>query len=88
MDSSFHALWWKEMIEEEDYVISVDQLIADINQRIGKIDEHIYYVKELLVSQEISHYQDRALFYAMNLMLEERNELVEEKEKMLWDRAI
>ena len=76
------------MIEDEDYVTSADQLIADLDERIGKIHEHICHVKELLVSQEISHYQDRALFYAMNLMLNERNRLAEERERMLLNGAM
>ncbi len=75
------------MIEQEEYRISVDRMVAEIEERVNKIDNHIAHVKGMLSSQEISHHQDRALFYAMNLMLKERKELMEMKERALLDDA-
>ena len=68
---------------EEEYAIGVDQLVADIDERVSVIDGHIGHVKEMLSSLEVSHHQDKALFYAMNLMLRERKSLVERKERVL-----
>jgi len=75
------------MIEEEEYSITVEQLVADIDERVCAIDEHIAIVKEMLSSQEVTHHQDKALFYAMNLMFKERKGLVETKERALFDDA-
>ncbi len=75
------------MIVQEEYRISVDQLVANIDEMVRSIDGHVMRIKQMLCSQEISHHQDRALFYAMNLMLKERKELVETKERVLLDDA-
>ena len=73
------------MLEEEEYSITVEQFVADIDEKVSTIDEHIAIVKDMLVSQEVTHHQDKALFYAMNLMLRERKGLVETKERALLD---
>ena len=71
------------MIEPEEYRISGDQLVANLEEMIRMIDCHVIRIKQLLSSREITHHQDRALFYALNLMLRERKELMEEKERAL-----
>ncbi len=75
------------MIEQEEYRISTDKLVADIDEKVRKIDGHIMRVRRMLNSQAISHHDDRALFYAMNLMLKERKELMEMKERALLEDA-
>ncbi len=71
------------MIEQEEYSISNDQLVANIEEMVRAIDGHVKRIKEMLSSNEITHYEDRALFYAMNLMLKERKELMEAKERAM-----
>ena len=83
------------MIEPEEYRISGDQLVANLEEMIRMIDRHVIRIKQMLSSREITHHQDRALFYALNLMLKERKELMEERERALfqnlsedlWDSA-
>ncbi len=71
------------MIEQEEFTINSDQLVANLNEMVRMIDGHVIRIKQMLSSKDITHHQDRALFYALNLMLRERKELVEEKDRVL-----
>ena len=71
------------MIEPEEYQIRSDQLVANLDEMLRMIDCHVIRIKQMLSSNEITYHQDRALFYALNLMLRERKELLEEKERVL-----
>ncbi len=71
------------MIEHEEYMVSSDQLVANLDEMVRMIDWHMLRIKQMLSSNEITHHQDRALFHAMNLMLRERKELIEEKDRVL-----
>ncbi len=57
------------------------QTILDFEERVRKIDEFIACIKELFFLPEISYAHDEALFYAVNLMLKERKELIEARER-------
>ena len=78
---AFSEGWW--MIEPEEYQISSDQLLANLEEMLRMIDSHVIRIKQMLASPMITHYQDKALFYALNLMLRERKELIEERERVL-----
>ncbi len=71
------------MIPREEYKESVKQLIAKIDEMLRTIDGHILRIWQKLYTRQNTHFQDRALFHVLDLLLKERRELVKEKERAL-----
>ena len=72
-------------MERKEHGINSDQLVANIDEMVIMIDAYILRIKQMLASKQITLNEDRALFYAMNLMLKEKRELIEEKDRVLLD---
>ncbi len=76
-----------EQMVKQECEISIDELMASIEEKGKEIDRNLAEIKQLLSSSEVSLNKDRVLYHSMDRMLDERLELAEAKALVVLEKT-